>query len=70
MLANSLIAFAESADEYLKKPAIETVRKLALGYPELCAWSGGIRLLIDSVIDTTVLNFYLIYIYIIDTNKL
>ena len=25
---------------------------MALGYPELCAFSGGIKLLIDSVVDT------------------
>ncbi|KRX02551.1 Armadillo-type fold [Pseudocohnilembus persalinus] len=54
LLANSLISFAEQADIQFKKPAVETVRKLALGYPELCAASGGIRLLIDSIIDVQI----------------
>lgn len=36
---------------YLNQGAVETVRKLALNNPELCAWSGGIKLLINSIID-------------------
>ena len=38
----------------MKRSAIEIVRKLALANPKLCAWSGGIILLIDSIMDTTV----------------
>lgn len=32
MLANSMVAFAESADDQLKKHAIETLKNLALGF--------------------------------------
>jgi len=51
LLANSLVAFAESTEEQYKAPSIEIVRKLAMGNPQQCAWSGGIKLLFDCVID-------------------
>ncbi|KAL4497964.1 hypothetical protein ABPG72_014821 [Tetrahymena utriculariae] len=51
LLANSLVAFAESTDEQYKSASIEIVRKLAMGNPQQCAWSGGIKLLIDCIID-------------------
>ncbi|EGR34185.1 hypothetical protein IMG5_021000 [Ichthyophthirius multifiliis] len=51
LLANSLVAFSENADEQIKQAAIEIIRKLAVGNPQLCAWSGGIKLLIECVID-------------------
>lgn len=53
-LVNSLVSFAEITDEYFKKEAIETIRLLALGNPELCAHSGGIKLLIEAVLDPSI----------------
>ena len=50
-MANVLVAYTENAETEIKKMALETLRKLALGNPKLCAWSGGIQLLIDSVVD-------------------
>jgi hypothetical protein len=42
ILANVLVAYTENAESEIKKIALETLRKLALGNPKLCAWSGGI----------------------------
>jgi len=53
-LANSLIAFTELSNEFFKKEAIETIRLLALANLEVCAHSGGIKLLIESVLDTSI----------------
>lgn len=53
-LANSLVAFTEQCDEQLKKAAVELIRKLALYHSELCAWCGGIKVLIESIVDPAV----------------
>eukprot|EP00826_Nyctotherus_ovalis_P047255 TRINITY_DN5415_c0_g1_i2.p1 TRINITY_DN5415_c0_g1~~TRINITY_DN5415_c0_g1_i2.p1 ORF type:complete len:233 (-),score=54.43 TRINITY_DN5415_c0_g1_i2:25-723(-) len=48
----SLVAIATySPDDQIKKSAIEIIRKGAIACTEQCAWSGGIGVLIDSVID-------------------
>ena len=54
LLANSLVAFAESSEDQLKKAAIESLRQLVLGNPEICAWCSGIKFLIDAILDPSI----------------
>lgn len=42
ILANVLVGYCENTESEIKKIAIEAIRKLGLGNPKLCAWSGGI----------------------------
>ena len=48
----SLVAIAiHVPDDQIKKPAIEILRKGSIFCTKLCAWSGGLRVLIGSIID-------------------
>jgi len=42
---------SESSEDLIKKAVIENLRKLAISNPELAAWSGSIRILIEAIID-------------------
>lgn len=51
VLANTLVSLSESSEDLIKKAVIENLRKLAISNPELAAWSGSIRILIEAIID-------------------
>ncbi|RYF54971.1 MAG: hypothetical protein EOO39_38615, partial [Cytophagaceae bacterium] len=51
LLANTLVSLSESSEDLIKKAVIENLRKLAISNPELAAWSGAIRILVDAIID-------------------
>ena len=48
------LQWARPGTVYKTLDPIEIVRKLAMANPKLCAWSGGIILLIDSIMDPSV----------------
>ena len=58
----------------LKKLVIELLRKLALFNAEICTWSGGIRVLVDSILDTSIADISesIVYtiLYLINDPKL
>ena len=51
LLANSLVGLLDTLDSLNKKVVVELLRKLALSNPELAAWAGVIKVLVDSIID-------------------
>ena len=53
LLANTLVSLSESSEDLIKKAVIENLRKLAISNSELAAWSGGIRILVEAIIDPT-----------------
>ena len=70
----SLVAIASyPAEDQIRKPAIEILRKGSISCTHLCAWTGGLNVLIDSIIDTSCAEFsetiVLTFLYLINDPK-
>jgi hypothetical protein len=50
-LVNSMVALSDSTDIALRRASVDFLRELVLVNPLIVAWSGGIRILIDCIVD-------------------
>jgi rapamycin-insensitive companion of mTOR len=70
----SLVAIASyPTEDQIRKPAIEILRKGSISCTHLCAWAGGLNVLIDSIIDNSCAEFsetiVLTFLYLINDPK-